>query len=201
MLDFSRIGKRQGRTKMRYFENTFEQPKSSEASRSSCLDQGNSQPAGSDETSRESEEIDDKLDESGEQTRRTMSVHPVSIEIDKLRAGSRAVIALREDELAIWSSEDPTDNTSKLSVENSVGGMLAISEFVINSLGLSLCASDFCEKIRVKLYVRSSGYMVFGRVDLPPEATVTFESPIDRTTVAGLSSFALGCAAQLDRSH
>lgn len=115
----------------------------------------------------------------------------IAITFDNLRANSKVFINLRSDQEAIWSEGDQSNRLVGLSISTTKDTVLAVSSFLVNARELLIQTYDYCAEIKVQLYVLTDQNHVKGRVDLPPQASVTFQSINDRTTVIGLSSFAI----------
>lgn len=116
---------------------------------------------------------------------------PITLIFANLRADSKAIVTVHPDEFALWGSGDARDGLVGWSLESSRDPVLNLRSFVINTHELFLQTDEACEEIRVRLYVHTVEAAVRGRIDLPPGASVTLESAIDRTSVIGLSSFFL----------
>lgn len=120
--------------------------------------------------------------------------YPVELSFCNLRANSEARVWLDAGGTARWGGSDPRSALVGASVASSPrGSTMALSTFLINHCIVFLSTYQACPEIRVRLYVHTLEKTVCGRVDLPPGATLTIETPVDRTTLAerGLSSYAL----------
>ena len=115
----------------------------------------------------------------------------VEINFSNLRAGSKAFINLRPDQKAIWSEGDQSNRLVGLGLTTTKDDVLFVSNFLVNARELFIQTYDLCSEIKVQLYVLTDQKFIKGRVDLPPEASVTFQSLNDRSTIIGLSSFAI----------
>jgi len=119
------------------------------------------------------------------------SYKQVSITFSNLRENSKVFISLRSDQEAIWSEGDESNRLVGLSLSTTKDAVLSVSSFLVNAREILIQTYDLCSEIKVQLYVLTDQSFVKGRVDLPPQASVTFQSLNDRTTVSGLSSFAI----------
>lgn len=119
------------------------------------------------------------------------SYKQVTITFSNLRENSKVFISLRSDQEAIWSEGDQSNRLVGLSLSTTKDAVLFVSSFLVNAREILIQTYDFCAEIKVQLYVLTDQSFVKGRVDLPPQASVTFQSLNDRTTVTGLSSFAI----------
>lgn len=115
---------------------------------------------------------------------------PVQILIQSLRANAKVFITLRDDQRAAWS-EGTGRGLVGFSITNAQASAINMRTFLLNAREMYLQSDKACEETLLQLYVRTSQRDVRGRVDLPPGATVTFQTGVDRTSVVGLSSFAL----------
>lgn len=116
--------------------------------------------------------------------------HFLSITVSGLRANSKMFLNIREDQWAIWS-EGYGRGMRGVVVEATKDPVLALSSFLVNARELYLQTFKDSQEMRVNLYVRTRQPNLRGRVDLPPGASVTLESRSDRTSLIGLSSFAI----------
>lgn len=114
--------------------------------------------------------------------------HPLTITLTGLTANSKAFVTIRDDQEAIWS-----DGVGKglvgLSIEATKDPMLFVSSFLVNARELYLQTNANSQEIQIQLYVLTPQSDLRGRVDLPPNASVTLTSRTDRTSLIGLSSF------------
>lgn len=117
-------------------------------------------------------------------------VQPILILIQSLRANSKVFITLRDDQRAAWS-EGSGRGLVGFSLSSLKDPTIYMRSFLINSREIYLQSYRACEELQCQLYVRTTQREVRGRVDLPPGATVTFQTGIDRLSVVGLSSFAV----------
>lgn len=116
--------------------------------------------------------------------------HFLSITVSGLRANSKIFLNIREDQWAIWS-EGYGRGMRGVVVEATKDPVLALSSFLVNARELYLQTFKDSQEMRVNLYVRTRQPSLRGRIDLPPGASVTLESQSDRTSLIGLSSFAI----------
>ncbi|MGV2287330.1 hypothetical protein AAHK20_01330 [Trinickia sp. YCB016] len=116
---------------------------------------------------------------------------PVTLTFSNLRANSKAFLTLRPDQEAIWSDGGQGDRLVGLSISSRVDPVLYVSNFLVNAREMYLQTYQDAQEIQISLYLRTNQQGVRGRVDLPPGASVTLESNDDRSTVIGLSSFAI----------
>jgi hypothetical protein len=115
---------------------------------------------------------------------------PILILIESLRADAKASIFLREDQRAAWS-EGKASGLVGFSLSTTKDPTLYMRSFLINSREMYLQSYSLCREVRCQLYVRTLQREVRGRVNLPPGASVSFQTSVDRTTVVGLSSFVI----------
>jgi hypothetical protein len=115
---------------------------------------------------------------------------PILIVIESLRADAKASIFLREDQRAAWS-EGNVSGLVGFSLSTTKDPTIYMRSFLINSREMYLQSYSLCREIRCQLYVRTRQREVRGRVNLPPGASVSFETSVDRTTVVGVSSFVI----------
>lgn len=116
--------------------------------------------------------------------------HFLSITVSGLRANSKMFLNIREDQWAVWS-EGYGRGMRGVVVEATKDPVLALSSFLVNARELYLQTFKDSQEMRVNLYVRTRQPSLRGRIDLPPGASVTLESRSDRTSLIGLSSFAI----------
>jgi hypothetical protein len=116
---------------------------------------------------------------------------PVTLTFSNLRANSKAFLTLQPDQEAIWSDGGEGDRLVGLSISSRIDPVLYVSDFLINAREMYLQTYQDAQEIQISLYVRTDQQGVRGRVDLPPGASVTLQSNDDRSTVIGLSSFAI----------
>lgn len=114
--------------------------------------------------------------------------HPLTITLSNLPANSKAFITIRDDQNAIWSDGSGTGLVG-LSIEATKDAMLFVDSFLVNARELYLQTNAVSQEIQIRLYVNTLQHDLRGRVDLPPNASVTLTSTIDRTSLIGLSSF------------
>jgi hypothetical protein len=113
------------------------------------------------------------------------------ITLQNLRANSKALLSLRADRAARWSEGLGNGGLVGLSLVSTRDPALYVRNFSINPRELYLQTYQDSQEIQIQLYVQSTSGFIQGRVDLPPGANVTFQSERDRTSVIGLSAFAL----------
>lgn len=114
--------------------------------------------------------------------------HPLTITLTNLPANSKAFITIRDGQEAIWSDGSGTGLVG-LSIEATKDTMLFVDSFLVNARELYLQTNALSQEIQIRLYVNTLQNDLRGRVDLPPNASVTLTSTIDRTSLIGLSSF------------
>lgn len=120
--------------------------------------------------------------------------YPIELTFYTLRANSEARVQLDASMQARWGNGEPDSKLVGISLcALPRGTTLTLSSFIVNFREIHLVTYQACQEIRVRLYVHTLERSFSGRVDVPPSATVTIESPLDRTTLAenGLSSFVL----------
>lgn len=116
------------------------------------------------------------------------------ITFQNLRADSKAFLNIRPDQRAIFSEGDDSNRLVGLSLSTSTDPVIGVRNFLVNAREMFLQTYQDCAEIKVLLYVRTDQSHVKGRIDLPPGAAVTLQSRNDRTTIIGLSSFAIDLA-------
>ncbi len=116
---------------------------------------------------------------------------PLTLTFNALRANSKAFLTLRPDELAIWSDGGKGNRLVGLAVSSRLDPVLYLSNFLINAREMYLQTYQDAQEIQIDLYVRTTQRGIKGNVDLPPGASVTLRSTNDRSTVIGVSSFAI----------
>jgi len=114
----------------------------------------------------------------------------LSITLDNLRANSKAFITIGDDQRAVWS-EGVGNGLVGLRISSTKDPALLLRNFLVNAQEMYLQTYEDCQEILVQLYVRTPQRGLRGRVDLPPGASVTLQSRNDRTSLIGLSSFAV----------
>jgi hypothetical protein len=115
----------------------------------------------------------------------------LTLSFNNLRARSKAFLTLRDDQHAIFSEGNNSMQLSGLSLSTAKDTALNLDSFLVNARELYLKTFDSCQQINVQIYVLTDQPYVKGRVDLPSGASLTLQSPNDRTSLIGLSSFAL----------
>jgi hypothetical protein len=115
---------------------------------------------------------------------------PLNIVLRDVRANSRVLITIRDDQCAAWSEGDGRGLVG-LSFSTSVDPALYLSNFLINTREFFVQTYADSQEILVQLYVRTTQRDLRGRVDLPPNAVATLQSLTDRTSLVGLSAFAI----------
>jgi len=116
---------------------------------------------------------------------------PLTLTFNALRAHSKAFLTLRPEELAIWSDGGKGNRLVGLAVSSRLDPVLYVSNFLINAREMYLQTYQDAQEIQIDLYVRTTQRGIKGNVDLPPGASVTLRSTSDRSTVIGVSSFAI----------
>ncbi|KQN26633.1 hypothetical protein ASE86_11205 [Sphingomonas sp. Leaf33] len=115
---------------------------------------------------------------------------PVTLTIQSLRADAKVVISLRDDPPAIWS-EGHSRGLIGFSLSSLRDPAIYMRTFLVNARDIYLQSYRACQELRCQLFVRTSDTLVRGRVDLPPGTVLTIQTGIDRTSVVGVSSFAV----------
>lgn len=115
---------------------------------------------------------------------------PLSIVLQNVRANSKVFVSIRDDQSAVWSEGD-SEGLVGLSFSTTRDQALYLSNFLINAREFFLQTYNDSQEILMQLYVRTAQHDLRGRVDLPPGAIATFQSRADRTSVVGLSAFAV----------
>jgi len=115
---------------------------------------------------------------------------PLRITVQNLRANSKALVIIRDDQRAVWSEGDATGLVG-LSFSTSRDPALYVRNFLINAREFYVQTYNTCQEILVSLYVRTGQPSLRGRVDLPPGAIVTLQSTTERISLVGLSAFAI----------
>jgi hypothetical protein len=116
---------------------------------------------------------------------------PITLTFTNLRANSKAFLSLQPGQDAIWSDGGESERLVGLSFSSRVDPVIYVRNFLINAREMYLQTYKDCSEIQVNLYLRTDQHGVKGKVDLPPGASVTLQSSNDRSTVIGLSSFAI----------
>jgi hypothetical protein len=119
-----------------------------------------------------------------------VAFQPLNIVLRNVRANSRVLITIRDDQRAAWSEGDGRGLVG-LSFSTSVDPALYLSNFLINTREFFVQTYADSQEILVQLYVRTTQRDLRGRVDLPPNAVATLQSLTDRTSLVGLSAFAI----------
>lgn len=119
-----------------------------------------------------------------------MPYQAVNIVLQNVRANSKVFVTIRDDQTAVWSEGDGKGLVG-LSFSTTRDQALYLSNFLINAREFFLQTYSDCQEILVQLYVRTAQHDLRGRVDLPPGAIATLQSRTDRTSVVGLSAFAI----------
>lgn len=119
-----------------------------------------------------------------------MPYQPLSIVLQNVRANSKVLITIRDDQAAVWS-EGNGKGIVGLSFSTTRDAALYLSNFLINAREFFVQTYNDSQEILVQLYVRTGQPDLRGRVDLPPGAVATLQSSADRTSVVGLSAFAI----------
>ena len=123
--------------------------------------------------------------------RRLRIYRQLNITFNDLRANSKAFLIIRPDQQAIFSEGDDSNRLSGISLSTSADSALFVENFLVNARELFVQTYADMSEIRIQLYVLTEQSNVKGLVDLPPGASVTLSSRNDRSSVIGLSSFAL----------
>ncbi|MCC4595909.1 hypothetical protein NRY95_11055 [Xanthomonas campestris pv. phormiicola] len=123
--------------------------------------------------------------------RQTQMFKPVTLTFARLRANSKAFLTLQGDQEAIWSEGGGGERLVGVCLSSRVDPLLYLSNFLVNAREVYVQTYKDMQEVRISLYLRTEQSSVRGRVDLPPDASVTLQSAQDRSTVIGLSSFAI----------
>lgn len=115
----------------------------------------------------------------------------MSITFRNLRANSKAFLAIRGDQVAIWSEGGASSKMVGLSFTATTQPTMYLRNFLVNAREMYLETYQDCAEIELELYVRTNQKQLKGKVDLPPGASVTLESRCDRSSIIGLSSFGI----------
>lgn len=114
----------------------------------------------------------------------------ISITFLNLRANSKAFLALGDGQHAIWSEGCGQSKMAGVRFSTNAPA-LSLRTFLINAREMILETFADCDQLNITLYLRTEQDLVRGRADLPPGASVTLQSRYDRTSLIGLSSFAV----------
>ncbi|WP_266168294.1 hypothetical protein [Dyella subtropica] len=133
---------------------------------------------------------EDTLDASLFQADTAVPFQPLSIVLQNVRANSKVFVTIRGDQTAVWSGGDGRGLVG-LSFSSTGDPALYLRNFLINAREFFVQTYNDSQEIRVQLYVRTAQPDLRGRVDLPPGAVATLQSSTDRTSVVGLSAFAI----------
>lgn len=123
--------------------------------------------------------------------RHTHTFKPMTIIFNGLRANSKAYLSLQADQEAIWSDGGEGDRLVGLALSSRIDPVLYVQNFLVNAREMYVQTYQDSHDIQIDLYLRTEQRGIRGRVDLPPGASVTLQSENDRSTVIGLSSFAI----------
>lgn len=115
---------------------------------------------------------------------------PLSIVLQNVRANSKVFVTIRDDQAAAWS-EGSGKGLVGMSFSTTRDPALYLSNFLINAREFFVQTYSDSQEILVQLYVRTAQSDLRGRVDLPPGAVATLQSRSDRTSIVGLSAFAI----------
>ncbi|MFZ6765740.1 hypothetical protein ACO0LM_01550 [Undibacterium sp. Di26W] len=116
--------------------------------------------------------------------------HPINIAFLNLRANSKALLAIGAGQRAIWSEGGGNNVLVGLGLSTSAPA-LYLRSFLINAREIIVEPFQDCAQLNIALYVRTEHTQLRGRVELPPGASVTLQSRCDRSSLIGLSSFAM----------
>ncbi|TNC97872.1 MAG: hypothetical protein FD119_860 [Stygiobacter sp.] len=116
--------------------------------------------------------------------------HPVTITLSGLRANSKMTLNIREDQRAIWC-KGPGQGMVGMSISTTKDPVLYLSSFLVNAREMYLQTNAACQEIQIQIYVRTFQHDLRGHISLPPDASATLETRVDRTSLIGLSSFAI----------
>lgn len=115
--------------------------------------------------------------------------------LSKLPSDGHVRISLN-DGTSTWAMGDADATIVGIAIESTARSIpLKLSSFMLNKRELDFVTYSACDEIRVEICVCCINDMIRGQVDLPLGANVTFQSAVDRSTLMGLSSFALSFCA------
>lgn len=119
--------------------------------------------------------------------------YPVRIILLEMKAGYHARVKLFPIEHpSCWVIGSRCDQIVGVAVKIAQSsGSQNLNGFSINAGQLSVSVSQDCEKIDVNVYIRTKGSLLRGGVQLPQGGSITIESPVDRATLIGVSSFGI----------
>lgn len=119
-----------------------------------------------------------------------VNYQPLTVVLQNVRANSKVFVTIRDDQHAVWS-EGKGRGLVGLSFSATRDPALYVRNFLINAREFFVQTYNNSQEIQVQLYVRTAQSDLRGRVDLPPGATVTLQTRADRTSLIGLSAFAI----------
>ncbi|GLU34879.1 hypothetical protein WKR88_26110 [Trinickia caryophylli] len=117
---------------------------------------------------------------------------PIRLLLTGMDAGYQARVAIYDTGTQSWGIGAQCDLLVGASVKSLVPGTpLVLGRFVMNASELLISVAQACPQIEVSLYVDATVPMLRGVVELSQGGVVTVESPVDRTSVTGHSSFSI----------
>jgi hypothetical protein len=120
----------------------------------------------------------------------------VSIILNQIPADGKVRIWLRDKPISAWALGDEKADLVGVSLGTaSRSDVLKFNYFIINKCELMFCSYAACAEIRIIIYIQCESDAIRGYVDLPIGASAVFQSEVDRTSLVGLSSFALNFSA------
>lgn len=134
------------------------------------------------------------LNNDGLQNIPNLFISPIAIAFYDLRANSEVRIGLGADDPVRWVDAHAGSRLVGVCLAASPRGTtLGVSRFILNAKELLIGTFQLCSEIRVRLYAQTLDAALAGHLSLPPGASATLESPIDRTTLTerGSVSFSL----------
>jgi len=119
------------------------------------------------------------------------STKPITLTFNNLRANSKVFLSLREDQNAIFHAGNKQDKLSGLRLSTQKDPVLNLRNFLVNARELYLQTFSDCSTITLNVSILTDQDFLKGKVDLPPNASVTIQTQTDRSSLIGLSSFAI----------
>lgn len=134
---------------------------------------------------------DDAFDVTSDSNAGEAPVNIIHLKFSNVKKGSRASITIAPESLALWSEGFSRQQFLGIKFSAEDGGVMNVKNLSLNDRELSFIATENATNITVNLFVQTHSKLLRGRVELPPGATVMIESVYDRSTLLGLSSFAV----------
>lgn len=117
---------------------------------------------------------------------------PIRLLLTGMDAGYQARVAIYDTGTQSWGIGGQCELLVGASVRSLLPGTpLVLGSFVMNASELLISVAQACPQIEVSLYVDATVSMLRGVVELSQGGVVTVESPVDRTSVTGHSSFSI----------